>query len=85
MYDIGVTDTTPTPEALPAAWADLLAALPLLARGRTNDLSPYHCEHDQLTVSADPGKFTAAEIAQLDEWGFHHDGAYFYSFRYGSA
>lgn len=72
---------------LPKAWAHLLEALTLLAKGRSNDGGPFHCEHDELTVMADPADFTDAEIARLDELGFFpdHDEATFKSFRFGSA
>lgn len=72
---------------LPEAWADLLEGLTLLARHQNNDISPFHCEHDQLTVMADPADFTEAELARLDALGFEpdHDTATFYSFRFGSA
>lgn len=71
---------TPSP-----AWADLLEALTLMARHHTDPVSPFHCQHDQLNVLADPDAFTEAEIARLDELGFHVDDGAFYSFRYGSA
>lgn len=60
-----------TAESTPQAWADLLEALTLLARHQSNDISPFHCEHDTLTVMADPEKFTAEELARLDKLGFH--------------
>lgn len=73
-------------DELPEAWADLIKAVTLLARGQTDDISPFHCEHDELWVQADPEKFTPEEIAQLDEWGFFPDSdGGFKSFRYGSA
>lgn len=76
------TDTT----SIPAEWADLIQGLTLLARGADSNSSPLHCEHDELTVMADPEKFTEEEIAQLDAWGFYlgEEGT-FYSFRFGSA
>lgn len=70
---------------LPKAWSDLMTALPILARERTDDVSPFNCSHDQLSVMSDPSKYTAEERAHLDELGFHSDGESFYSFRYGSA
>ncbi len=77
---------TATDPALPQAWADLLEGLTLLARGQSNDISPFNCEHDQLTVMADPANFTAAELVRLDELGFSpSDDETFYSFRFGSA
>lgn len=71
--------------ALPPAWADLFEALALLATHQNNDLSPFHCSHDQLTVMADPAAFTAEEIARLDALGFHVGDDSFYSWKYGSA
>ena len=71
------------------AWDDLMLALALLAKHQNNDISPFHCEHDQLNVMADPTKFSESEIQQLEEWGFHaalNEGDdCFYSFRFGSA
>ena len=72
---------------LPRHWRNLLDALTLLAQHQNNEVSPFHCEHDELTVMADPQKFTSRELGQLDEWGFFptSDGDAFRSFRYGSA
>lgn len=73
-------------DQLPKAWVDLIEALTLLAEHQNNEISPLHCEHDQLTVMADPAAFTADELARLDELGFHAGtDETFYSFRYGSA
>lgn len=71
---------------IPPAWSELIEALTLLATGQSNDISPLHCEHDQLMVMADPTEFSDAELGQLDSWGFFpgEDGT-FCSFRYGSA
>lgn len=73
---------------MPPAWAQLIEGLTLLAKGQSDDDSPLHCEHDTLTVMADPANFTAEELARLDELGFHasdeHEGT-FTSSRYGSA
>lgn len=71
----------------PKAWADLLSGLTLLAAHQNNDISPFHCEHDTLTVMADPAAFTPEELARLDELGFfpHSDGDAFTSYRFGSA
>jgi hypothetical protein len=72
--------------AIPKAWADLIEGLTILATRQNNDISPLHCEHDQLTVMADPAAFTADELTRLDEMGFHAgDEQTFYSFRFGSA
>jgi hypothetical protein len=72
---------------MPKAWQDLIEALTLLAKGQNNDISPTHCEHDQLTVMADPADFTEADLTRLNELGFfpNHDDATFTSFRFGSA
>ena len=76
-----------TLRGMPRAWLELIQAIALLAKHATDDISPFHCEHDVLSVMADPGKFTVDERQQLKEWGFfvseEWDG--FYSFRYGSA
>ncbi len=71
---------------IPRAWRELVQALNLLAKGHNDDESPLYCEHDQLTVAADPGKFTATELEQLEGMGFHADHASesFYSYRFGS-
>lgn len=72
----------------PPAWADLTAALTLLAKGHSNAQRPLICEKDTLVVMADPAKFTPKELAQLDKWGFFSDESgeeCFYSSRYGSA
>jgi hypothetical protein len=82
-----MTNTVITlPETLPQAWSDLLEGLALLSKGQSNDISPFHCEHDRLTVCADPARFTTEELAYLDKLGFHPDDEdCFYSFRFGSA
>lgn len=71
---------------LPKPWADLLAGLTLLAKHRSNDISPLHYAHDTLTVMADPEQFTPEEVDLLDTLGFieGEDGT-FTSFRFGSA
>lgn len=72
---------------IPPAWSDLIAAITLLAKGHIDDVSPFNCRFDQLSVMADPANFSEAELAQLDAWGFHVDTSddTFYSFRYESA
>jgi hypothetical protein len=72
---------------MPPAWADLIEALTLLASRQNNAISPLHCQHDELTVMADPVAFTDEEIARLDELGFFPSGdaLSFTSFRFGSA
>lgn len=87
------TPETPMDETTgpPTAWRDLLEALNILARHPGSDISPFHCEHDELTVMADPADFTAEEIAHLDDLGFHagrpgsESEGTFYSYRFGSA
>lgn len=76
-----------SPKQLPEAWAGLLEALTILATGQCNATSPLHCEHDTLTVMADPKAFTDAQVDQLDGLGFSvdQDDETFYSFKYGSA
>jgi hypothetical protein len=45
------------------------------------------CEHDTLYVYVNPAEVSAADIARLDELGFHAcaEDENFYSYRYGSA
>jgi hypothetical protein len=72
---------------MPEAWADLIAAIQLLSKHSTGSF-PFHCEHDTLTVMANPEQFTNEELGQLYEWGFFPSSEYegtFTSFRYGSA
>lgn len=74
------------PEDAPPAWKTLLAALALLCKGQSNDISPVHCGHDELTVCADPAKFSDTELLALYEMGFvPGDNGTFSSYRYGSA
>jgi hypothetical protein len=78
-----------TTENMPEAWQDLIRALTILARGQVNPVSPLHCQHDELFASADPEKFSAEELQELDRLGFfvtERDGEkLFLSFRFGSA
>nr|WP_296764124.1 hypothetical protein [Rhodococcus sp. (in: high G+C Gram-positive bacteria)] len=72
------------------ATADFATALQIFRKdGRLDSVSPFHCEHDVLTVMADPANFTEAEIKDLDELGFdvgdEFDDDCFSSFRFGSA
>lgn len=82
----------------PQAWKDLIEGLAMMSKGQVNSSAPLHCEHDTLTVCADPHKLTKEECAKLDELGFFVDGhddedcqpdgyceASFMSFRFGSA
>lgn len=74
------------PEDAPRAWKDLLTGLILLIKGQVNEISPFHCEHDTLTVMAAPDSFTEDEIQVLKGLGFSpDDDGTFYSFRFGSA
>jgi hypothetical protein len=73
---------------LPPAWADLIEGLSLLATHQSNDISPLHCEHDTLTVMADPSRFSPEELERLNLLGFFpatDDEETFRSFRFGSA
>lgn len=72
---------------MPEAWTDLIDALELLSQGRTDEVSPFHCEHDRLYVMSDPTAFRPEELDVLEALGFHADveTGTFYSFRYGSA
>lgn len=69
------------------AWGDLKRGLELLEKHETTGCSPFHREHDELWVMSDPSKYTAEELAELDELGFRADEDYgcFKSFRFGSA
>ena len=67
------------------AWKDLVEALTLLSKGQSNEISPLHCEHDELTVCADPTEFTMEERSRLKELGFLVDDDAFKSYRFGSA
>lgn len=73
--------------SMPRAWAELIEGLMLLAKHQSDEVSPFNCEHDRLTVMADPAKFTPEELARLDELGFFPDiyGEMFTSVRFGSA
>lgn len=67
-------------------WDELIEALTLLKKGANPNSYPTHCEHDELTVCADPSMFTAAELDRLRELGFSsYDGESFQSFKFGSA
>ena len=84
--------TTATEDQMPEAWRDLLEGIAILARHPGNDISPFHCEHDKLTICADPAEFTTEELERLEALGFHaadeddyDDADSFYSFRFGSA
>jgi hypothetical protein len=72
---------------MPPAWKDLLEALEILAKYPSNFTSPLHCEHDHLTVMADPDQFTDDELIRLERLGFFpkRDEGVFCSFRFGSA
>jgi hypothetical protein len=69
-----------------SAWTELIKGLTLLALHPNDPESPSHCEHDQLTILANPREFTDEQLTRLGELGFHpgSDGT-FYSFRFGSA
>lgn len=70
----------------PPAWRELIEGLTLISKGQVNRVSPFHCEHDELRVMADPASFTAEELAKLEKLGFSQsEDGNFYSFRFGSA
>lgn len=72
--------------SMPTAWADLFEALLMLVEHQADEISPFNCTHDTLGVMADAAAFSEAELARLDELGFHPDQyGGFYSFRFGSA
>lgn len=75
------------PEDAPQAWKDLVEALTLMSKGQANEISPTHCEHDEMWVMADPSKFTEEERVKLESLGFFEDEdeRSFRSFRFGSA
>lgn len=68
---------------------DLLEALAIFASKYPDLYSPFHCEHDTLTVMCDPAQFTEEEITKLESLGFFipQDLAEdcFQSFRFGRA
>lgn len=73
---------------LPEAWRQLIEGLALLAQHPTSKISPLHCEHDELTVLANPAKFTPEELEHLGTLGFRttaEDEEVFVSYRFGSA
>ncbi len=51
-------------------WDTLLRALRLMAKHPMPDSGPFFCSHDRLLVCVDESKFTAEEIAQLEEMDF---------------
>lgn len=68
------------------SWDDLFEALTLFRSSSPNVFSPFHCEHDELWVMADPADFTAEELERLDQLGFFVSGeGGFKSYRFGSA
>ena len=58
---------------LPEAWSAFLSSLTLLAKGRSSDVSPFHCERDELCVMSDPAHFSSEEFDRLRRWGFVAD------------
>jgi hypothetical protein len=73
-------------QTTPQAWTDLIEGLTLLAKHQNNDISPLHCEHDTLTVMADPAAFTTDELGRLRTLGFFaSEDETFMSYRFGSA
>lgn len=78
-----------TEGSTPKAWLELIEGIALLAKHHNDSVSPFHCEHDTLTVCSDPSKFTREELARLEEIGFfagsEYDDESFTSYRFGSA
>lgn len=71
---------------LPKAWADLLRGLKIMSGAISNEISPFHCEHDELWVMADPAQLSEEQILDLEELGFvPGDDGCFISSRFGSA
>lgn len=72
---------------MPKGWADLIEGLTMLAPYQNNESSPLHCEHDKLTVMADPTNVPDDEIVRLLDLGFTPDMGEltFISYRFGSA
>lgn len=72
---------------LPEHWADLIEALAIMGEHPSSPVSPTHCEHDRLTVMADPDMFTTAQRDRLADLNFEQseDGNTFSSNWYGSA
>jgi hypothetical protein len=72
---------------VPEPWMELIEALTIMAKGAEPRSHPTICTHDFLYVTADPKKFTDAELEHLDRLGFHPDtyGESFSSSKFGSA
>jgi hypothetical protein len=85
---------------MPRQWAELITGLAMMAGREGSGTYPTHCEHDTMTVCADPKAFTDAELDRLDALGFFVPGRrddddqpvgrehwedYFTSYRFGSA
>lgn len=65
---------------------DLIEALQIFLK-YGNPYSPTHCEHDILMVSVHNEDLDPADVARLEELGFHWNDEYdcWASFRFGSA
>ena len=64
---------------------DLLEAIKIFLK-YDNPYSPFHCEHDTLTVDIDPAIVSEGDRDRLEELGFHsfEGDDCFTSFRFGS-
>lgn len=97
--DPGLPNTV-TLTGMPRRWAELIAGLAMMAGRPGGGTYPTRCEHDTMTVCADPKAFTDAELDHLDALGFfvpgrrddddqltvrEHWDDYFTSYRFGSA
>ena len=68
---------------------DFIKAIKIFQKYMEHDEKwPFHCEHDVLYVCCvDPERVSEADIAELDELGFHVDtecDGSFASYRFGS-
>lgn len=63
----------------------LIEALQIFMKYDNPD-SPFHCEHNRLTVCIDPEHFDESDLARLESLGFFADmeELFFYSYKYGS-
>lgn len=72
---------------LPEAWTEPIEALTLLVQHSSNDTSPLHCAHDELTVMVNPATVSRREMVLLAGLGFmpNETDQTFTSFRFRSA
>jgi hypothetical protein len=67
--------------------SDLIKALQIFLK-YANPEYPTHCEHDVLYImDITPSQVSEEDKKELEKLGFYedYDGAYFYSFHFGSA